>query len=266
MKFNQRSINFIGGVNVGKLLEDNPQDIINPIAIISPHAGYVFSGDIAASIFNTIDPEKEYENVFILSTSHTSRFFGAAILDDNYQTPYGEMIVNQDITKDLLINNSFLVHSNYFSNDHTIEVILPFIQNKIKYKYIFPIMIGEPRVYEIYEISNKLKKYLGGNNLFIISSDFSHYPSYDDAIETDFETLEVIKQSYEKYFVETIFKFMNKDKLVTRMCGWSSYLTLLHMFDKEVDVKMVKYKNSGDSPHGGKDSVVGYFGISFSLK
>lgn len=270
MKFNQRSLDFIGPVNIDKLLENNPSDILNPFAIISPHAGYIFSGDVAASIFNTIDPNKEYKNIFIISTSHTSNYIGAAILDENYETPYGDMTVNREITQILLSchydgNPSINVKPEYFHNDHTIEVILPFIQKRIKYKSIIPIMVGDNNIDTLFKISDELKQFLNDDNLFIVSSDFSHYPSYNNANMVDENTFKIIETKNEQIFLENIFK-TEISILSTRMCGWSSYLILLHMMDKNSDIIKVRYKNSGDSIHGGKDSVVGYFGIAFCKK
>ena len=142
MKFNKRTLDFISGVDPLKLLKDNPQDITNPFAIICPHAGYVFSGEVAASVFNTIDPDKEYDNVFILSTSHTANYVGSAIIDEDYDTPYGTMPLNKNIK---LQKDIFHVSPQYFLNDHTVEVILPFVQNKIKYK-IFNLKHSSPPI------------------------------------------------------------------------------------------------------------------------
>lgn len=265
MIFNQRSLDFIGNVDIDKLLENNPSKILNPQAIISPHAGYVFSGDVAASIFNTID--KQYDKIFILSTSHTSNYIGSALINENYITPYGEMIVDQEVIGNLT-SDLFHVSPQYFKNDHTIEVVLPFIQKKVKYNSIIPIMIGDPGLDSIFRIANKLKDYLTEDNLFVISSDFSHYPSYDDAILIDSDTYTLIKYNNERLFIENVvWKNLNKANLQTRMCGWSSYLVFRHMIENmEMDIDMTRYKNSGDTPYSGKDSVVGYFGVSFCRK
>lgn len=265
MKFNQRSIDFIGNVDIDSLIKDNPNRILNPLAIISPHAGYIYSGDVAASIFNTI--HKPYDKVFILSTSHTSNYYGAALINEDYDTPYGQMIVDKEVVKDLS-SDIFHISPQYFDKDHTIEVILPFIQKKIKYNTIVPIMIGDPGLDSIFKMASKLKNYLSDDNLFIISSDFSHYPSYDDAKVIDSDTYLLIKLNNEKLFTENVVWGMpQKRNLQTRMCGWSSYLTLKHMIgNMDIDIDMTRYKNSGDTPYSGKDSVVGYFGVTFCKK
>lgn len=272
MKFCQTSLDFIGDIDPSYLLEQNPSEILNPFAIICPHAGYVFSGDVAATIFNTIDPEKEYENIFILSTSHTSNYHGARLFNDIYETPHGNMIINMELNKELTTNCKNLNQlddylEDYISKDHTIEVILPFILKKLKPGYkIVPIMLGDYNIDTIKEISNTLKPYINDKNLLIISSDFSHYPNYYDANRIDHETKDLILNNNSNIFLGRIFDNGTKN-LVTRMCGWSSYLTLLYMIENEpIDIKVVKYKNSGEALYGGKDRVVGYFGIAFNRK
>jgi AmmeMemoRadiSam system protein B len=278
MEFNQRTLDFIGGSSASKLLEDNLHDVLNPFAIISPHAGYIFSGDVAATVFNTIDSNKKYNHVFILSTSHTANYRGASVLlDQTYWLgpkaghPYNFLstISWQTDEGTAFINNKdvFMLNNEFFNNDHTIEVLLPFIKSKINHNRIIPIMIGDPNLDNIYKISQILKPFVKNDNLFIISSDFSHYPNYEDAIELDNGTMNLIKSKNSQEFINGIFN-INKSNTVTRMCGWSSCLTLLYMIEKEIDfdVKIVKYKNSGDTSYAGKDSVVGYFGIAFCKK
>jgi len=274
MKTCQRSIDFIGGIDPKELLEKNKTDILNPFAIISPHAGYIFSGEVASTIFNTIDPDKEYDNVFILSTSHTSNFHGGKLFKNIYETPFGNMEINDyicnDLDKDckyLEFLDSYIEH--YIQGDHTIEVVLPFIFKKLKPGYkIIPIMIGDSDIEHIKEISDCLKPYLTDDNLFIISSDFSHYTDAYNAISIDKKTKDLILQNDAKKFLAEIFNYYSIPNLVTRMCGWSAYLTLLYMIENDptIDIKDVIYRNSSDTQYGEKDSVVGYFGVSFCKK
>jgi AmmeMemoRadiSam system protein B len=267
MKFNETSLSFMGGIDPKKLLEDNPSSVSNPIAIISPHAGYIFSGDVAASAFNTIDPDKQYDTIFILSTSHTAGYRGASVFSDiKYETPFGDMIVNSKILyQDFIKNDIFNGDINHFKNDHTIEVVLPFIQHRVKYKTILPIMIGDSDTDNLKIMAEHLKKYLSPDNLFIISSDFSHYPPYDLAIKVDNETKDLILAHDSKGFINNILKDLGYNNLATRMCGWSSYLTFLYMTENEkFNIEVTKYKNSGDTGFAGKDRVVGYFGVTFN--
>ena len=273
MQFSRITHDFIGNIDVDNLLLNNKTDK-NSIAILSPHASYFFSGDVAALSFNSVI-DKEFENVFILSTSHTAGYKGSSILNEDYNTPYGDMIINKDIIQELLSNHYagnpskwdlFNVIPQFFMNDHTIEILLPLIQKSIKYKNIVPIMIGDSDVNHLKELSLSLEKYFNDeNNLFVISSDFSHYPNYEDALFVDDETKELILKKNSKDFIDGIFKY-NKSNVVTRMCGWSAYLILLFMIEKrdDIEIKFLKYKNSGEVMD--KNRTVGYYSIGFVKK
>jgi len=262
MHFSKVTYDYIGD-NVSDLLENNKTDK-NSIAILSPHAGYFFSGDVAALSFNSVI-DKEFENVFILSTSHTSGFRGCCIPNDTkYETPFGDMEI-----KGLVYDTDLIKYNNeFFNNDHTIEVLLPFIQKGIKYKNIIPIMIGDNNIDNLRKISMELEKYFTDDNLFVISSDFSHYPTYEEAIVVDGETKNLILKKNSDDFIDGIFKLSSDKKhIVTRMCGWSAYLILLFIIEKrdDIEIKFLRYKNSAELSTG-RNRTVGYYSISFIKK
>lgn len=265
MNFNDTSIQYIGPFTPKDLLLDIEDNIKNPLAIICPHAGYYFSGKVAAKSFSVIDKEKKYDNIFILSSSHTTSYIGASLCANQYyNTPYGTLTINNEICSELSSNSLLNFNNDHFKTDHTINMILPFIQERIKLGYkIVPIMIGDSNYNNLNEISNILKPYLNENNLFIISSDFSHYPSYNDALIVDNETKDAILSNNSKTFLSVVHN-NNKSNLVTRMCGWSSYLILLYMMEnKNIKINVEDYKNSGDITGDKNSGVVGYFAINF---
>jgi MEMO1 family protein len=269
MSFNETSISYMGNLTPKELLFDVKSNIKNPFAIISPHAGYYFSGKVAAKSFSVIDKDKNYSNIFILSTSHTSVYNGASLCSNEYyNTPFGRMTINNELCDTLSQNEIFNFNNDHFINDHTINMVLPFIQERIKPDYnIVPIMIGDSDINNLKDISNILKPYLNENNLFIISSDFSHYPSYSDAIIIDNETKDAILSNNSEVFLKVINN-NNKNNLSTRMCGWSSYLVLLFMIEnKDIIINVEDYKNSGDIIYDKNyESVVGYYAINFCNK
>jgi MEMO1 family protein len=264
MTFSNVSMDFMQSGNVDQLLLNNPSEKYNSLAILSPHAGYMFSGDVAATAFNSV-ADKVYNNVIILSTSHTANFKGACITSDEdkfYETPFGNMKIHKYFDNDEL----FQSYPNYFKNDHTIEVLLPFIQKTINYETIVPIMIGDSDINHLKSIAHSLKYFFNDSNLFVISSDFSHYPSYDDAVLIDNETKDLILRKNSTDFINEIFN-CKYNGVVTRMCGWSAYLVLLFIIEEmsaDIEIKFLKYKNSGDVVS--KDTVVGYHAISFIKK
>lgn len=250
-----------------------PKNIKNVIAIISPHAGYVYSGEVAASCFNQIDPNKVFDNIFIIGSSHRIAFEGASVYSKgNFITPLGTVKVNTELSNKLITQyNFFSDRSDAHTSEHSLEVQLPFLQYIMKKDFkIVPIVLGtqKPEICKL--IAGALKPYLNSKNLFIISTDFSHYPKYSDAVKVDKATADAIVSNSTKNLLETLSK--NEEKgipnLATSLCGWTSVITLLYMTENtpDIELKVIDYKNSGDSEIGDKIKVVGYYSISVSLK
>jgi len=130
-------------------------------AIISPHAGYVFSGNVAASAFNQIDEKKNYKHVFILASSHQTPFDGAAIYSDgDFLMPYGKERVDIDFGRQLVeqFPTIFTANRNPHQREHSLEVQLPFLNFVLKTNYsIVPIILGTSNPLVCKEIANALK-------------------------------------------------------------------------------------------------------------
>lgn len=250
-----------------------PKNIKNVVAIISPHAGYVYSGGVAASAFNQINPTKDYENIFLLGPSHHVALDGAsACTSGNFVTPLGTVKVNRRLGERLAKEHPVISNKNDpHVHEHSVEVQLPFLQYCMKKEYkIVPIVIGAPFPETCKKIASALQPYFGVKNLFIISTDFSHYPSYDDALRIDKMSADAILSNSAANLIEVTRGNEQKGipNLATTMCGWSCVLTLLYMTEKNpnVAVNLIEYKNSGDFEVGDKQRVVGYHAIVFSLK
>lgn len=237
-------------------------------AIISPHAGYVFSGKTAAAALSAIPVSTVYKNIFIIGSSHVMAFDGASVYNTgDYVTPLGKAVVNKEIASKLIKENSvFNFPFNAHINEHSIEIQIPLIQTYFtNVPPIIPIIIGTDNDKTIMQIAEALRPWFTDENLFIISSDFSHYPPYKDAIETDRITAQGIVSGNPMTFLNALQKNSGKkiNGLVTSMCGWSSALTLLYLSEKNgnLQYKVIDYTNSGDSSFGSKNEVVGYYAI-----
>ncbi len=238
-------------------------------ALISPHAGYIYSGEVAASAFKKINPEINYSNVFILASSHKYKFKGAAVFPyGDYHTPLGLAKVNKEIASELLESDSlFVINNNAHIEEHSLEVQIPFLQRIMEERLqIVPIIIGTDNYKELEKLSQCLEAYFSPENLFIISSDFSHYPTYNDAIDIDKNTLDRFFEDSAAGFSEWISgrESQTKSNVLTRMCGWSSALILKFISDKRpgLEYKHIMYANSGDIKDGDKQSVVGYHSVA----
>jgi len=241
----------------------------SPQALISPHAGYVFSGKVAASAFNQIPENTVYERVFVLASSHQYLFGGAAIFDSgNYKTPLGEIQVDTELARNLTESNDLFRHyPEAHEYEHSLEVQLPFLQYKLKNDFVLvPIILGTNNQADCEKIAKTLAPYFTPENLFVISTDFSHYPEYNDAVDNDLATAKAICSNNPKKLLQVLEESKQKkiSHLATSLCGWTSVLTLLYLTQsKNPGYKLIDYRNSGDAEiYGDKERVVGYWAIA----
>jgi AmmeMemoRadiSam system protein B/AmmeMemoRadiSam system protein A len=245
------------------------KDLQNVLAIIVPHAGYVYSGEVAASGFNQIDPDKAYDNVFVLGPSHHVGFEGASVYcSGNFITPLGMVEVNRELGEELTRKNAmFTRRTDAHAQEHSVEVEIPFLQHRLKkHFWIVPIVLGTNRPETCQKIGETLRSFLNEKNLFVISTDFSHYPRYSDAVRVDKATADAIVSNSPDNLIKTIQRYEQSGmpNLATSLCGVSGVLTLLYMTSQSKDVTYhpIEYKNSGDVPGGDKEHVVGYNAIA----
>jgi len=241
-------------------------------AIISPHAGYIFSGKVAASAFSVIDRNAGYRNVFIIGSSHVMAFEGASVYNTgDFITPLGKLIVNREIAEKLKKEKLFGFPVNAHLQEHSLEVQMPLIQYWFtKTPMIVPIVLGTNNTKNIQKIAEILRPWFTPENLFLISSDFSHYPSYQTANQVDRATADAIVTGDPAQFLAVLEKNSHsKDPgLATSMCGWTSGLLLLYLSqgNNDLEYRKIDYCNSGDSRYGSKDEVVGYNAIVLTAK
>lgn len=246
------------------------KEYVNVQAILAPHAGYVYSGIVAASAYNQVDPNKEYEHVFVIASSHTASYNGASIYDKgNYETPLGEVIVDRAFAAELINDHSvFSYQAKAHQTEHSLEVQLPFLQYHLQKPFsIVPIVIGAQQADACKEIAEALKPYFNENNLFVISTDFSHFPKYDDANKVDQKTADAVTCNSKEEFLKVLRtnEAEGIPNLATAMCGWTSVLTLLNLTEDnpEYEYHQLQYMNSGDADyHPDKSRVVGYYAIA----
>jgi AmmeMemoRadiSam system protein B/AmmeMemoRadiSam system protein A len=239
----------------------------NVVAIIAPHAGYIFSGEVAASAFNQIEAGRTFDNIFVLGVSHYVAFDGASIdVRDHWITPLGKVTVNRELGQRLIREHScFSSRRDAHEREHSVEVQLPFLQHRLgKGIRIVPIVIGTDSPAMCRTIAEALRPYLTANNLFVVSTDFSHYPSAGDASVVDSITARAICSGSPDRLLTVLRDNAARGVpgLATSMCGWAGVLTLLCMtaatpapfFD------LVHYRNSGESGDPGR--AVGYWAIA----
>ena len=244
----------------------------NVRALIVPHAGYYYSGNVAASAYMTLDPKKEYKRIFLLGPSHHEWLDGASVNTeaDYYATPLGNVKVDHETCLKLTQNDSaFFYRPEAHDREHCLEVQLPFLQRRFGENLppIVPVIISTNDYEKLKQMAEVLKPYFTDDNLFIISSDFSHYPTYDDACEVDARTGKAIETGNVEEFIAAIEKNARSGKrnLQTSACGQFAIITLMLMLDNQYEIKHLLYQNSGDIS-GDYSRVVGYHSFAFLPK
>ena len=212
-------------------------------AVIVPHAGYVYSGQLACESINQLD--KNVKNIFIFAPSHNAYFDGIAISSfDEWKTPIGNIGLNKTITEELIKNYGTNYNDNAHSLEHSIEVQIPFIQCIFDNVKIIPILISN-QTSDL--ITNIIQNYWQNReNAFIISSDLSHYLTDKNAKKLDNITAQMIE--------EVNFNGISHDQA----CGITGIIGLAH-FSKNNSYSLIRLNmtNSGSITED-KSSVVGY--------
>ena len=241
------------------------------LALIVPHAGYVYSGRVAASGFSQIPSDRQIDNIFVVGVSHHASYEGAAVyITGDFVTPLGKVAVNKDIGRTLLEHHDlFLEHDQAHAVEHAIEVQLPFLQFHLKRAFrIVPVLLGTADPGVCARVAEVLRPYLKPENLFVISTDLSHYPNYQDAVATDHKTIDAVLCRSTQKLLATVAENEKSGvrQLVTSMCGLGAVLVLQSMVgsDESARYTLVQYANSGDVPAGEQSRVVGYAAISVS--
>jgi len=248
-----------------------PSRVDDGIAIIVPHAGYIYSGQIAADAYNQVKQNK-YDLIVVLGTNHTTAGFSGISVFPNgaFATPIGNMKIDSEAAEELLkldsdVNTNLTVHSK----EHSVEVQIPFIKYLFPQAKILPIIVGEPNI----EICTRFGKALASviknkKTLIVASSDLSHYPGFNDAIKVDNKTLQAIAGLNPEEIVSVMHTqlYQNVPELATCACGEAPIIAAV-ISAKELSgncASIISYSNSGYNSVGSTDRVVGYGAVVIS--
>lgn len=236
--------------------------------IMVPHAGYIYSGPVAASAFKTIQG-KDFDTVILMCNSHRHYLDGIAVYSKgSFETPLGNVLIDEEKTAKLLAANPKIMNRpDIHEADHVIEVQLPFLQRTLKDFKIVPILFGndDPALSKI--LADALQGIIDDKTLIVASSDMSHYPPYNAASAADRQTLEAI-QTGKAENLDATLKKLGSNRIPdaeTFLCGVSGVRTLMLVSQQSgaSKIHLLKYANSGDSFAGDKDRVVGYGAVAF---
>jgi len=235
--------------SLSQFVGTNPQCNKNIKAIIVPHAGYIYSGEVAGKVYSQL-LGKDYSNVFLMGCSHNIFMDYVAVASyEEYATPLGNIPQSKEIN-DLIDNDYLKYDNNPHEEEHSLEVQLPFLQYVLKDFAVTMMLVG---FVDLDYVAEEFSRHVGDQDLVVVSSDLSHYYDYETAMKLDNETMKKIVDMDVEYF-------KRKD---VEACGSNAIALLLKIAKlRGWKPEIIEYKNSGDTA-GDKNKVVGYGGINF---
>jgi len=216
-----------------------------PKAVVAPHAGYIYSGPVAAYAYDALTPARGIvKRVVLLGPVHRVPVRGLALPDaEAFETPLGRIAVDPAARPALADLPQVVVNARAHALEHSLEVQLPFLQRVLGEFTLVPLAVGDASIAEVSQVIERL--WGGPETLIVISTDMSHYHPYGEALQIDAETL-------------TRIEAFSSDIRHEQACGATPLNGLLALARaRGMSIRRLMACNSGDTA-GGRDQVVGY--------
>ena len=242
------------------LIDRNAREVIDAIGVVSPHAGYIYSGRVAGAVLSSIAPRPHY---IIMGPNHTGMGERFSVSGASFwRTPLGDVEIDTELADRIKSDCRYIKEDEAAHlGEHSIEVELPFLQALEKGFKFVPILIGQSDLAVYKEIGRALARSIVGSKLekkivIIASSDMTHYEPQEAAKEKDRKAIEAILKLDEDELIGDI------EKYDITMCGYAPVAIMLVAAKKlgAKEGRLVKYETSGDAS-GDYSSVVGYAGL-----
>lgn len=218
----------------------------SPKAIIAPHAGYIYSGPIAATAYNRLAADHNIiKRIVLLGPAHRVPFTGLAASNaDAFSTPLGDVPIDKESIAKITVLSQAQVFDDAHTQEHSLEVHLPFLQEVLDDFMLVPLVVGDATAEQVAEVLEML--WGGPETRIVISSDLSHYHDYDTAQQLDSTTSKAIET-------------LSPDKIsYDHACGRIPVNGLLLAARTHgLKASTIDLRNSGDTAGSG-DQVVGY--------
>jgi hypothetical protein len=230
------------------------------IALVSPHAGYMYSGLVAAHAFRVVEGMK-FDAVVVLAPSHRVPFQGASLYDGKgYETPLGVLPIEQELCQKLKGESKIIqTLPRAHAHEHSLEVQLPFLQEVLGKFSLVPLVLGSQDYRSCEAVGKAIARAVKGKKVLLVAStDLSHYHPYDRAVQLD----RVILDNLQAFDAQKLSRDLDSGK--GEACGGGPVVAVM-VAAKELGAnraKVLKYMNSGDVT-GDRSGVVGYAAAVF---
>jgi AmmeMemoRadiSam system protein B len=234
---------------VRELMSDARASAPSAKAIVAPHAGYAYSGSVAARAFAAIARPRAITRVVLVGPAHRVAFDGVALPEARaFATPLG--LVRVEAPEALLAMPAVMASDHAHAGEHSLEVELPFLQVVLGDVAVVPIAVGDVGDVELAEVIERA--WGGDETCVVVSSDLSHYLAYERAKRVDEATARAIE------------RLAHEDVADTDACGAIGVRALLRVARaKRLHATRLDLRSSGDTA-GTRDRVVGYGAFAFA--
>jgi len=230
----------------------NPPDRI--LALIVPHAGYVYSGQTAAYGYRLVQG-RNIDSVVIVAPSHRYAFNGGAVwAQGGFETPLGTAAVDEALASEIIRETGFRVIPEAFAEEHAVEVQVPFIQTVLPKSKIVPVVLGGLNERGLRSLANALANFMSRPGILVVAStDMSHYLPKDRANQVDSETASLIRG----FKADALIRKLAEGENI--LCGGTGVAAVLLAAQKAEasEVRILHYADSSEAG-GPADGVVGY--------
>jgi AmmeMemoRadiSam system protein B len=253
---------FLNELGPGKIPEVSHNALTSVVGLVAPHAGYVYSGSIAAHSYFSLAINGIPDCVIIIGPNHTGLGSGISIMDKGiWVTPLGEISIDADIANQICRNCDLIdIDEKAHQYEHSIEVQIPFLQYLYGEKLLFvPISMMMQDLETSIELGKAIARSIYNKNIVVIaSSDMSHYEAGQLANRKDKKAINAIL----KFDEVELFKIVESERV--SMCGYGPIISTIICSKKlgASKAELLSYKTSGDVT-GDHSSVVGYASLIF---
>jgi MEMO1 family protein len=230
------------------------------VGLIAPHAGYIYSGQVAAYAYKLVIGKK-YDAVIVIGPSHRVAFHGVSIFSEGgYETPLGIVPVNQSLARAIeKFSSTVETIPSAHNHEHSLEIQLPFLQVALGDFSFVPLMMGDQDARTCFDLAEGLYQATEGRKILIVgSSDLSHFHDYSTASKMDSIVLEHMQNQDASGLLQSL-----EDERC-EACGGGPMAVTMSVAEKlgALKPRVLKYANSGDVT-GDRNSVVGYAAAAY---
>jgi len=246
-----------------------------PVAFLAPHAGFVFSGPVAAYVYKQIEGQK-IDTVILLGLAHSYPVDGGAVYSSGaFRSPFGDVLIDEETVQKLLKRSESLESNpEAHEGEHSIETQIPFLQRVLNNFKIVPIVMGNPDPEIAKEIGEAIADVISDNEtkgirtILIGSTDMAHYPDAVHANESDKIILKTIEALDSEVLLQKSREILSKriPEFHVTLCGEGATIAVMAAARKlgVANGTVLSHATSADSPYGNQSKTVGYGAVMFA--